>query len=330
LGRFDSSLRESLVSRLNHQGDIEALCSHAELDSNEYKMFDTARPPIGQRLKSSAVHAPVGESSSLPTVVEIGVPTSARPSPFATVEAGGKRELECRRPSALSRIAVVSCAGGSGASTIAANLARQLTFSGHSVLIDDCSRSRTVSYFFGTRPIQQNVLRTFMGDGGMRGALHLVFSSPEARADQVAGAIDVLRDELQWVIADCEIGQWTADADLLLAVCSPEPRSVMNAAALRRSLQAQQRQWPVFFLLNNFDSRNALHRRMRERLAAEAGRALLPFAVSKADELCEALSEQKTVLEFAPDAAVCGDFMRLAHWACNYFTSRDSRDREVA
>ena len=109
-----------------------------------------------------------------------------------------------------------------------------------------------------------------------------------------------------------------------------ERGSVMNAAALRRSLQAQQRQWPVFFLLNNFDSRNALHRRMRERLAAEAGRALLPFAVSKADELCEALSEQKTVLEFAPDAAVCGDFMRLAHWACNYFTSRDSRDREVA
>jgi cellulose biosynthesis protein BcsQ len=160
--------------------------------------------------------------------------------------------------------------------------------------------------------------------------LHLVFSAPETEAEQRAASAAMLENEVDWVITDCGGDQVPADAAVVLAVCGPESRSVRNASALQRLVREQAGESRLFFLLNSFDSGNAFHRRMRERLAAEAGSSLLPFAICPADELGEALSEGKTIFEFAPDAAVTGDFMRLVCWLGDFCQTTFCPTAEVA
>jgi cellulose biosynthesis protein BcsQ len=99
-------------------------------------------------------------------------------------------------------------------------------------------------------------------------------------------------------------------------------RSVLNAATLWRWLQREQPSTRFFFLLNQFDPTNNFHRKMRDRLAAGVGSMLLGMTVSKSDEASEALSAGKTVLELAPNAAVCEDFNRLAWWLCGLYQNR--------
>lgn len=298
------------------QEDIAAFCSYAQLDASEYKVFE--RPTRSPRPR------PQVSMESRNRRLLAAAPTEI-PSPRPT-DAGNRTLSHLGAPPALARIAVTSCAGGSGASTIAATLSRLFTIHGHSVLVQDSTRDRTISYFFGSRPVEQNILRTFMGDGDGRGALHLCFSAPEESAAQMARTVAMLRDELAWVITDCDRDHVPLDADLILAVCAPEPRSVVNAGAIRRAAPDGN----LFFLLNNFDAASDFQQRMREQIAGEVGANLLPFAISTAVEFSEALSHKKTVLDFAPDAAVCSEFNRLAHWLTDYLTATSTQHQEVA
>jgi cellulose biosynthesis protein BcsQ len=142
--------------------------------------------------------------------------------------------------------------------------------------------------------------------------------------------VTALQNDLDWIITDCDRDEVPNGADLVLVVCGPEPRSVMNAAAFRGLGRGPGHESNCIFLLNNFDASSEQHCRMRERLAAEAGSTLLPFAISKADELSEALLDGKTIFEFAPDAAACAEFSRLACWLGNHLTTQSTQDRKAA
>ena len=157
------------------QEDIATFCSYAQLDASEYKVFERPKRSPGARPQVSMESRNRRLLAAAPTEI---------PSPRPT-DAGNRTLPHLGAPPALARIAVTSCAGGSGASTIAATLSRLFTIHGHSVLVHDSTRDRTISYFFGTRPVEQNILRTFMGDGNGRGALHLCFSAPEESAAQL-------------------------------------------------------------------------------------------------------------------------------------------------
>ena len=318
-----------MTRRNGHQEDIAAICSHAHLDSKEYRLFENARSSLAPSFHRPASRTLNDNAKRKASSVHIPLESLAEDSGTA-LTAVSKCTLDFSRPPALTKIAVTPCAGGCGASTVAATLARQLTLQGHSVLVDDYSSSHTISHFFRTCPIQRNLIRTFMGDGITRGTLHLLFSAAEERAAHVAASIAMLQDELDWVITDCDLDQVSTDAALVLAVCGPEPRSVMNAGAFRRSWQARTGGARPFFLLNNFDRNNEFHGRMRERLAAEVGSQLLPFVISSSNELPEALSEQKTIFESAPEAMVCDDFVRLASWLGDHLETAAVHNVEVA
>lgn len=326
--------RESLMLSLELEKDVAALCAYANWEVGQYKRFSRPREPRLARPPSFSVQC---ESKlELPTITSAApVLVSIAPVPAPATPARSALQLErahiqVERPNLLSRIALTTCAGGSGVSTITATLARQLTIAGHSVLIEDSSCNRAIPYLFGARPVQQNIVRTLAGAGDGHGDLHLLFSAPGCEAAQRAAAVVMLQGNLDWMVTDCGLGSVPEDADLVLIVCAPEPRSVTNAAAFRRSLRDKHGNSNVFFLLNNYDEDAPFHRRMRAQLMAEIGPDLLPFVVSKAQEFSEAFAEGKTVFEFSPAASICGDFTRLASWLAEQFQTSRLGKRMVA
>lgn len=229
-------------------------------------------------------------------------------------------EGDVHKGPSLASVAVTSCAGGCGASTVAANLAAGLALSGQNVMFDEYTNNHTFSYYFGVNPVEQNLVRSFATPAG--GVLHLVFNAPGS-SDQSAAVITALQHQLNWVVTDCELGLIPSDVETVLAVCAPEPRSLMSAVTLKRWLDRQRPQQKFFFVMNQFDATSALHRRMRDQLAEQVGSMLLSVTIPKTDQICEAFLKGKTMLEFAPDAAVCEEFRRLAAWLGALFEKHD-------
>jgi len=315
----------------NNKNFASTVCP-PQLDSNKYRIFERRRRPAQRRLQSSA---PSSDTQAMPEVTAwptaatrpawgaqygagMVAPAPAWPAMPAYTPADALPESSAHRPPILASVAVTSCAGGSGASTVAANLAAGLALSGHSVMLDDYTSSHAFSYFFGVNPVEQNLVRSFATPAG--GALHLVFNAPGTN-DQSAAVISALHDQLNWMISDCQLGQIPSDVETVIAVCAPEPRSLMSAVTLKRWLDKQRPLQKFFFLLNQFDPSSTLHCRMRDRLAEQVGQMLLSVTIPKSDQLCEAFFKGKTVLEYAPGAPVCQDFRHLVDWVNASFES---------
>lgn len=301
-----------------------------QLDSRKYRVFERRRKP-GQRHQHvaasiqtlpnrdaspelaawrSAVNTPAWGTQSVPSVPP-PVPASVWQGVAAPAWIGPRPLCDLHKPPILASVAVTSCAGGCGASTVSASLAAGFALSGHAVMFDEYTNNHTFSYYFGVDAVEQNLVRSFATPAG--GLLHLVFNAPGSN-DQSAAVITALQHQLNWVVTDCELGQIPSDVEIVLAVCAPEPRSLMSAVTLKRWLDRQRPQQQFFFVMNQYDEASSLHRRMRDRLAEQVGPMLLSVTIPKTDEICEAFLKGKTVLEFAPDALVCGEFRRLAAW----------------
>jgi cellulose biosynthesis protein BcsQ len=317
---------------------IASLCP-PQLDSSKYRLFERRRRPVQRRQHASApssvanalprvpnpevtawrsaVNTPAwGTQSSASTVAVPAPPASPWQSGTGAVVTAPRPEIDVRKPPTLASVGITSCAGGSGASTIAANLAAGLALAGHSVMFDDYTNNHTFSYFFGVNPVQENLVRSFTTAAG--GVIHLVFNAA-GTSDESVAVITALQNQLNWVISDCEFGQIPGDVETVLAVCAPEPRSLMSAVTLKRWLDRQRPQQKFFFLMNQYDATSALHRRMRDRLADQVGPMLLSVTIPRAERLCEALFKGKTLFEFAPGDVICEEFRRLAAWLSAVF-----------
>ena len=70
----------------------------------------------------------------------------------------------------------------------------------------------------------------------------------------------------------------------------------------------------VIYVLNGFDASLPLHLDVREVMRQKLGERLLPFVIRRSPAVAEALAEGMTVMDYAPESAVAGDYMHLASW----------------
>ena len=104
----------------------------------------------------------------------------------------------------------------------------------------------------------------------------------------------------------------------VLVPLTPDMNSVISLNGVERLLASASaisgRPVNAVFLLNQFDASSSLHLDTREALRGRLGDRLLPFEISHAPHISEALAEGMTVLDYAPETPVAEELLTLANW----------------
>ena len=233
--------------------------------------------------------------------------------------------------------AVVSPAGGAGATSLAAALARALVTDGERVLLVETVPQSLLPLYFGLGPLVPGELRTVTARADVSGAASIAaFDAASfvladateryARQRQEA-AIETLLDRAQGfdriVIDLSPEAEWmvhrlAALRPMVLAPVAPEMSSVAGLQALEQRFAAirdsEGGALLPFYVLNLFDAGLPLHLDIREVLRRELDGRLLAVAVRRSASVGEALAQGKTVLEYAPESPVARDYGELARW----------------
>ena len=105
---------------------------------------------------------------------------------------------------------------------------------------------------------------------------------------------------------------------IVLVPVAPDMNSVISLQAVEKffagMVDGDGRPVQPYYLLNQFDASLPLHLDVREVMRQQLGDQLLPFVIRRSPSVSEALAEGMTVMDYAPDAPVAGDYMNLASW----------------
>jgi cellulose synthase operon protein YhjQ len=228
-------------------------------------------------------------------------------------------------------LAVFSLAGGVGKTSLVATLGRALASSGEKVLLTDTTSHGLLPFYFGASELRPGVVRTFSPPVGSADApVHLLsFDLREKGGD--LSAQEWLAEELtrngqgmQRVLVDLSpavpwvVRRLARMNSMVMVPMAPELSSVISLGAVERFFAdvTGSNGKPVHprYVLNGFDASLPLHLDVREVLRQQLGDRLLPFVIRRSPAVSEALAEGMTVMDYAPETAVAGDFLNLASW----------------
>ncbi len=240
---------------------------------------------------------------------------------------GLQRAKEMRAP----LVTVFSLAGGVGKTSLIATLGRALSSTGERVLLTDTTSHGLLPFYFGASELRAGAVRTFSPPAGSSDApIYMVSYDVNQRTGDVESQ-DWLDDELtgnsrnmQRVLVDLTPGAaWVARRlarmnSTILVPVAPDMNSVISLAGVEKFFagMADSEGRPVqpFYVLNQFDASLPLHLDVREVMRQQLGDRLLPFAIRRSPAVSEALAEGMTVIDYAPDSAVAGDYMNVVSW----------------
>ncbi|MBS1798907.1 MAG: hypothetical protein JSS95_03690 [Acidobacteria bacterium] len=247
--------------------------------------------------------------------------------PGETVEQVPVRQKEIRTPV----LAVFSLAGGVGKTSLVATIGRSLSSLGEKVLLTDTTSHGLLPFYFGASELRQGTVRTFSPPSGSTDApIYLVsYDVPTEKAEQPEKeklVEDILNNNrgthrimLDLTVNSAWIIRYMARMNpTVLVPLAPDMNSVISLQAIEKFFQgmvdADGRPLQPYYLINQFDVSLPLHLDVREVLRRQLGDRLLPFVIHRAPEVSEALAEGMTVVDYAPESPVSGDYMNVATW----------------
>jgi len=246
--------------------------------------------------------------------------------PGELVEQTPVRQKEIRTPV----VAVFSLAGGVGKTSLVATIGRSLSSLGEKVLLTDTTSHGLLPFYFGASELRQGTVRTFSPPSGSTDApIYLV--SYEVGTENAEPEKETLVEEIlnnsrgtHRILLDLTVGSaWIIRymarmSPTVLVPLAPDMNSVISLQAIEKffngMVDADGRPLQPFYLLNQFDVSLPLHLDVREVLRRQLGDRLLPFVIHRAPEVSEALAEGMTVVDYAPESPVSGDYMNVATW----------------
>jgi cellulose synthase operon protein YhjQ len=246
--------------------------------------------------------------------------------PGEPVEQAPVRQKEIRTPV----VAVFSLAGGVGKTSMVATIGRSLSSLGEKVLLTDTTSHGLLPFYFGASELRQGTVRTFSPPSGSTDApIYLV--SYEVGIENAEPEKEKLVEEIlnnsrgtHRILLDLTVGSaWIIRymarmSPTVLVPLAPDMNSVISLQSIEKFFQgmvdADGRPLQPFYLLNQFDVSLPLHLDVREVLRRQLGDRLLPFVIHRAPEVSEALAEGMTVVDYAPESPVSGDYMNVATW----------------
>ena len=317
--------------------DIFALCSRFNLDQESYRVF-----PKSPLVLSSDSSEPISEMppeieperSVFPRTLADSNgeqdSTSGVQASRATLRnlwrrleiAEGKSKRHSFHELIQSSVFVYGTAGGVGATTISATLARLFGKAGQScALVDDRSES-VLPLFFG----EQQTAYSQKRHAGLHFASETVVRMITRQADD-AGASEAettvdnswlersvaeVQCHLDHLVVDVQRGKEPVLPDgagpIALLVAVPDVSSLMGARALKRILSEKAAGSKVICLLNKFDFSQALHTEIHGWFQENFAQVL---TIDRSDLLNDALAEGLTVVDWMPQSAIAADFTRL-------------------
>ncbi len=224
----------------------------------------------------------------------------------------------------LPAVAFFSLAGGTGKTSLAASMGSLLASEGESSLLVDTHHYGLLQLFFGAREIRPGTSRAFVSahsaplrvmaldrsrDEGEFPPLNQIAQHVEGMGriliDISTASLELLREIL-------------ALAPTVMVVLAPDMASVVSLKSLQREFQRMEeeadREIDAVYVLNRFDPSMRLHRDIRDRLARQLGKRLLPIAIHRSHAVSEALAGGMTIVDYAPDAQTVEDLRDLAQW----------------
>jgi cellulose synthase operon protein YhjQ len=292
-------------------------------------------PPTAPAPQSAPMVAPPAQSSVAETLQHSRERVAARwfalkgvfeqPGQEA-VEPAPVRQKEIRTPV----LAVFSLAGGVGKTSLVATIGRSLSSLGEKVLLTDTTSHGLLPFYFGASELRQGTVRTFSPPSGSTDApIYLVSYEVDQKADEQAQ--EKLVEEIvnnsrgtHRILLDLTVGSsWIVRHmarmnPTVLVPVAPDMNSVISLQSIenffRGMVDADGRPLQPYYVINQFDVSLPLHLDVREVLRRQLGDRLLPFVIHRAPEVSEALAEGMTVVDYAPDSPVSGDYMNVATW----------------
>ena len=217
---------------------------------------------------------------------------------------------------AASSFSIHGVAGGVGATTIAAVLARLLARSGRRVGIFDEQEFSTLPVFFGGNRIGRDQRRLAglysLFQPEIRILSHDVFEPaplPVSTGTFIERNSTQLADHYDHLIFD-QSGRTTdgSGAAVPVYVAIPDVSSVLGTKKLRQYFGTQHTNTRVMCVLNRFDFATPLH---REVLAWFQENFPEVITVNNSPLVPEALAEGMTVVDWAPSSEVANDLVNL-------------------
>lgn len=317
----------------NNTRDINRLCEVLGIDPAAYVSFERrispALKPAVVSIDRCSSEQPSQPSSSVPG------PVRNLPAAFAAFE-GISSELLNRSGIAAktpkrernrnlhtrikpTQIALLSIAGGTGKTVLAAMLGRVLASRGHSVLLADHSPYSTmhdlfgmrkdpmtsVSFAHGSQSVTPLPILSFFHDGVALNDFEPWFSLISARSSftLIDGMNNAVTTGRELVISGARI----------LVPILPDLVSAMSAMRLDSALESP---WPgrVHYVLNRFDANQQSHVDVRAWLRENLGARLLPFEIGE-DIAVRQIAAGSKFLNDLPDHSSARHSMEfLADW----------------
>lgn len=233
-------------------------------------------------------------------------------------------------------VAIISAAGGTGRSTLTANLATLLAKRGVTPLALEFDPQNLLATLLGCdAPKNDGVLTDFIAGkpfglsalSNSDGVTFLPFGHVDKQA--MAGFEQQLRSTPEWLrnsLAQIDFAddamllidtprlpslyacQAVAAADLVLSVLMPDVRSMtLLPAALAVALTDCGCPKPLLHVINSLDSTREYQRRVATELRARLQDSLVPDTVHRDTAIAQALANSVSVIDASPDSLVVHD-----------------------
>jgi hypothetical protein len=308
------------------------LCAYAGVDEKGYKTFP--RNLRQTKEQDSLTSLDGGLGSSRTSGFSGTAPAPIHRAPQATgewrllqsifqdrarISSTSEEQLSDRRILPAGSLTIIPAAGGVGVTTVIATLARIFSLRRRPVLLVDGAAPSMLPLHFGgafETPGRWSFLTSRESEEGLVSVL--ACGSEDAghiwrdMREYGSGARHVLMDV--WNRLDSQAqGELRAESTCLV-VLTPDVHCAVKLRHIEKMLCAVPSAFPPYYLLNRFDPAVSLHQEFHRFFANQLGERLLASTIRRSDELSYALAEGSTVVDYAPDCAVAGDFYRLADW----------------
>ncbi|MBI4909623.1 MAG: hypothetical protein HY820_38755 [Acidobacteria bacterium] len=319
--------------------DLGHVCSKFGIDRAMYRSFPLT-------LQGQPAHTPQSRTPETPAVPKYpftgAAHSSGRSSPvveqplhstennqtrssvLGTLLATGEnlRRTEITTPRTIS---VIGAAGGVGATTIAASLARLASRRGRRVLLlDHAAESFLPLYLAGARSLMSySGCWSFLPHSDSRQAVISVIACggaddanercPWQRARGLSGMADeIIIDAASHCLSESLITSIHDTACLFILV--PDMRCALQVRNIEKKFSENPTGCLPVYLINNFDPTIPLHHEVQNSIAAFVGRRLIPFTIRCSQEIPQALAQGLTVVDYAPDSDAAHDLARIPDW----------------
>jgi cellulose biosynthesis protein BcsQ len=222
----------------------------------------------------------------------------------------------------LGSLTLFSCGGGTGVTTLLATLGRALSLQGERVLLVDSAPESLLPYYFGSN-VETTGEYAFMAPAGSaEGGISVMARGSRSQGSDARlwrGLRASARDRVlidAWPDMTPESLSLLTATTTCVAVLVPDLLSVVRLRRLEETLAAplDASGARLFVLLSRFDESLPLHREIRQGLARRVGDRLLPFTLRNSEQTALALADGATVVDYAPESGIAGDFKRLTVW----------------